>query len=366
MNMRTMKVLAAIIAISITFSSLAALIYFDRDDRIILKIFTAGSLSEPFGNMEDGNDMETIFERDHPNVDVQVSSGGSAYMIRRVTDLGQSCDVLASADYSLIPTLMINATPQTADFVIEFARNSMIIAYTDNSAYHDEINEANWPDILRREGVKFGFSNPNHDPCGYRAQMTIQLAELYYNDSWLYDDLVMNNTNMIDVEFDDSSGKYSVRVPSELVVENTDKLMVRDAEVDLTSALESGSLDYLFIYESVAFRHASSGERYIKLPREINLNDTTFESHYAKVSVTQFADNENTSKIKTIEGKPIVYGITIPNTAVNYELAKEFLKMVLMEEGQSVMDTAGQEPIIPGHAGYWKDAVPQEIREIMI
>ena len=332
--------------------------------KIILKVFTAGSLSEPFDHMENDEDMETIFEKEHPDVDVQISSGGSVAMIRKITDFNQICDVLAIADYRLIEVMMINSTTRSASFALQFAKNSIVLAYTNKSRYSDEINSTNWIDILRRPDVKFGFSNPNDDPCGYRSQMTLILAEQYYGDMTLYEDLVIGNTNIKNVSM--AGGIISISIPSALRVTNSDKLMIRSAEVELTSALEAGAIDYLFIYESVARRHASSGERYIELPRQINLNDTSYSSLYGTVRVIQFADSADTSKIKTVVGEPIVYGLTIPTCAAHPDIAVEFLKLVLSERGQQVMRIAGQEPISPAIAGYWRECIPEGLRELVI
>jgi len=359
------KIVLAIVSVAVlVVASIATVILLSGPSgKTILKVFTAGSLSEPFDAMANDEDLETIFEAAHPNVDVQITSGGSADMIRRITDLNQSCDVLAVADYSLIPSMMINTTTKTADWVIEFAKNSMILAYTNKSRNHTEINSSNWMDILRKPDVKFGFSNPNDDPAGYRAQMVMILAQEYYNDTTIYKDLVMNNTNIQNATT--VNGTTTVKIPTSLTVTNTNKVMIRSAEVDLTSALESGSIDYLFIYESVAFRHESSGQRYLELPREINLNDTAFTANYSKVKVTQFADNTNASKIKTVKASSIVYGITIPKTAKNIDLAEEFVKMVITEEGQRVMLVAGQENINPAYAGYWKPQVPAGMKDLV-
>jgi len=359
------KVLIAIATVAVlVIASIAAVILLSEPtEKILLKVFTAGSLSEPFGAMEDNQDMETIFEKAHTNVDVQITSGGSADIIRRIGDLNQTCDVLAVADYSLIPSMMINATYKTSDWVIQFAKNSMVIAYTNNSKHRTELNESNWMNILRKPDVKFGFSNPNDDPAGYRAQMVLILSQTYYNDPTIYKDLVMNNTNIKNVSV--SGGNTTVKIPTSLTVTNTSKVMIRSAEVDLTSALESGSIDYLFIYESVAFRHADSGERYLELPRQVNLNDTAYSKQYAKVRVTQFADNTNASKIKTVKGSPIVYGITIPKNSEHADLAIEFVKLVIGEDGRNVMTLAGQENVYPAYAGYWKPQIPEGIKDLV-
>lgn len=365
MNQTTRIVLTAGIISALVAATLGALLFLSRDERVVLKVFTAGSLSEPFASMPEGQDLSSIFEKSHPDVDVQVVSGGSADMIRRVTGLNQACDVLAVADYSLIPLMMINATPKAASFCIEFARNSMVIAYTNRSAHAGEISQSNWPQILRQPDVKIGMSNPNDDPCGYRTQMLLVLAELYYNDTWLYDDLILNNTNFLGVKYDAVNDTYTVGIPSTVEVTNTSKLMIRSAEVDLTSALESGAIDYLFIYQSVAERHADSGELYLELPREINLNDTAPELNYSKVRVEQFADSTSANKTKMVAGGPIVYGVTIPLNSEHPELAQEFVALLLGNAGQAVMRNAGQEPIMPAHAGYWKSEVPPSLRDLV-
>ena len=77
--------------------------------------------------------------------------------------------VLASADYTLIPGMMM---PGYADWYVMVSKNEIVIAYTNSSQYKDEINGENWYKIFQRDGVKYGFSSPNDDPCGYRTQMT--------------------------------------------------------------------------------------------------------------------------------------------------------------------------------------------------
>lgn len=366
MNRSNTRIVVALILAVIIVGSVTTFFLMTNEKKTVLIVFTAGSLSEPFSEMPGGEDMKAKFEEAHPDIEVRVTSGGSADMIRRITDLNQTCDVLAVADYSLVPQKMINTTTPTADFVIQFARNSMILAYTDDSAHCDIINASNWFDVLRMSDVKFGFSNPNDDPAGYRAQMVMKLAERYYNDSSIYSDLVLNNTNMMGVSYDAINDTYTIKVPTDFTVTNTDKLMVRSAEVDLTSALELGSIDYLFIYESVAYLHASSGEKFLELPTNINMNSTTYSSFYSKVKVTQFADSTNLSKLNTVKGSPIVYGVTIPFNCAHKALAIEFVKMLLGTDGQETMRLAGQEPVVPAIAGTWKSAVPEELQAYVV
>jgi molybdate/tungstate transport system substrate-binding protein len=158
-----------------------------EESETVLTIFHAGSLTVPMEK------LEYRFEAQYPNVDVQREAAGSANSIRKITELDKEADILASADYNLIPSMMM---PEFADWYITFAKNQIVIAYTNESAYSNEINKDNWYEILRRPDVTFGFSNPNDDPCGYRSQMVTQLAELHYKDDNIYDDLMGAHTAM--------------------------------------------------------------------------------------------------------------------------------------------------------------------------
>ena len=103
-----------------------------------LRVFEADSLARPF------QQMEQAFEREHPGVDVQRESYGSAVAIRQVTELGRPADLVASADYLLIDHMMI-ASSQAADWNILFARNSIVIAWLDPQ-------EASWESMWPPSG----------------------------------------------------------------------------------------------------------------------------------------------------------------------------------------------------------------------
>ena len=63
---------------------------------------------------------------------------------------------------------------EMAEINIKFALNEMVIAYNDTAKFKDEINSDNWYDILLKDKVTFGRSEPNFDPCGYRTLMIFQ------------------------------------------------------------------------------------------------------------------------------------------------------------------------------------------------
>lgn len=307
-----------------------------------LKIYHAGSLTKPLA------ELEGLFE-DRYGVDVQREPSGSVMAIRKVTELGKRADVIAVADYSLIRDLMI---PEHADWCIQFARNEMVIAYTAGSESAGEIDENNWYEILGRPGVRFGFSNPNDDPCGYRAAMVVQLAEVYYEDSTIFEDLIAANTN---ISASEAGGAYSIDVPpTEDLDPDTWKVRIESKSMDLLHLLEAGSIDYAFEYRSVAVQY---GFEFVGLPAEINLGEPGHENIYGRVEV-QLEGGE------PIVAKPIVYGVTIPKDAEHRGDAINFVKLLITEEGQQILRDLGQTPIIPAIADN-AERLPAELRGLV-
>ncbi len=291
-------------------------------------VFHAGSLSVPFGQ------MEKAFEAKYPQYDVLREAAGSRACARKITDIGKSADVMASAAYKVIDNLLI---PDYAKFNVQFVTNEMAIAYTDRSKYATEINEKNWTEIFLREGVKVGHSNPNLDPCGYRSILVTQLAEQYYKQTGFYEKLMGYGESYANGE------------------ENRAKIIVRPKETDLLGLIEAGAYDYLYIYKSVAEQH---GLKYITLPPEVSLKDKQFSDFYKNASI-QISGKKPGSFI-TKKGAAMVYGITVVENEKkglprNRDGAVKFVNFVLSAEGQEIMRKNGQgiisPPVITGDAG---------------
>ncbi len=289
-----------------------------------IKIFHAGSLSVPF------KELEAKFEEKY-NIDVKREAAGSVTTTRKVTDAGKIADVVAVADYTLIPTLMFD---EYADWYGRFAKNQMVIAYTEQSEYSEEINSENWYKILEKDGVSFGISDPNQDPCGYRSQMVIELAENYYGNDQIFENLIEANSDIKDNETENSK---MVIMPGSSEANPNDKIMLRPKETDLVSGLETGEIDYFFIYRSVAQQH---GFDFVQLPSEIDLSSVEYAVNYKSAKVKRASG-------EVAVGKPIVYGITIPKNSENPEMASKFVEFVLSETGDEVMQTNGQPHISP-------------------
>ncbi len=309
--------------------------------KVALKVFCAGSLTLPF------EDIKAQFEADYKNVEVQIEPSGSVMAIQKITEVGRLADVLASADYTLIPKMMMTSDSNYTDWYTKFAKNRMTIAFTDDSKYADEINSTNWYMILRRSDVKWGFSDPNLDPCGYRSLMVIQLAEFEYEDDEIFKDLVEANSGITVSETD---GIYTIDT-NMTDLNPTDRLRITEKSVDLVAYVQSDGLDYAFEYSSVAKQH---GLNFLELPESIDLSSDDYRDAYKKVRVRK------TTKISA--GRPIVYGLTIPNNAPNPALAEEFVKYIINGFGQGVLHDNAQPPIIPAIANDL-DKVPESLKE---
>ncbi|MFC1743282.1 extracellular solute-binding protein [Candidatus Riflebacteria bacterium] len=270
-----------------------------------LIIFHAGSLAVPF------RDISREFKRLHPEVRVFLESAGSRTCARKISDLNRNCDVMASADYTVINELLI---PKYSSWNIKFVSNEMSIAFHKFSRRWKDMNKNTWYRILLDENVVFGRADPNTDPCGYRSVLTIKLAEMFYGQNGL-------------------AGKFLEK----------DRRFIRPKEVDLLALLESQTIDYLFIYRSVARQH---GLNFISLPDETNLKTPQKKHIYARAEVR--ISGKKPGSFITKKGEPMVYGITIPNNSQNPEVALEFVRFVLEEGmGMKIMMQNGQPSVIP-------------------
>lgn len=288
---------------------------------VVLKVFHAGSLSIPFAR------MEQVFERKYPFIDVRREASGSLQAVRKITDLHKPCDVIAVADYDIIQKI----APDYIDHIRLFARNEIVISYTKRSRYSGKINEKNWYNILARPDVKWAFSNPNDDPCGYRTLMSIALSSLYYNKPDLFSTLLGKINGLTQRK----ENGILIIIPNALAT--TKNIFIRSKSVELLGLLESGAIDYAFEYKSVAEQH---NLKYVNLPPEVNLSDLAHKDLYAQVRV-------QLSSGKVIEAKPIVYGISVLKMALHPKEAKLWVDFVTGREGAEILKACFQVPISP-------------------
>jgi len=294
-----------------------------------IKVLAAGSLAVPLKKISD------IFEKEF-GVRVYTETAGSLETVKKVSELGTKADVVAVADYQAIEKYLM---PDFTEWYVKFARNELVIAYTDKSKYASEITLENWMKIFKKD-VRIGFSSPNDDPCGYRAIMMFYLAEIKYQNG-IFRDVVENNTGI-------RASNGIIEVPDDSSLLNFQgKIFIKQKSVELLADLESGNIDYAIEYLSVAKQHGLS---YLRLPDEINLSNSTLIPWYQKVKV-KLADG------REIQGDAINYGVTIPNNAPHTELAYKFLELLLGEKGNEILSNCGQPPMYEEIGN-----VPEEIK----
>ncbi|MBI5572101.1 MAG: tungstate ABC transporter substrate-binding protein WtpA [Desulfomonile tiedjei] len=291
-----------------------------------LIIFNAGSLTVPLAQ------MEKEFEARNPGVDIRREAGGSTKLARMIAESGKPADIMASADYEVIDKTLM---PKDASWNVRFASNQLVLCYTDKSKFANTINADNWYEILERKGVSWGHTDPNLDPCGYRALMVLQLAEIYYKKPDLAKKLLANRP-----------------------VEN-----VLPKAKELVSLLQAGKLDFAWEYLSVAVQHKL---RYVKLPNEVNLGDYRLDDYYKQANVEVTGDKPG--KIITRIGSSCTYGLTIIKSAPNPDLAVAFLQYMMSPEGGlKILQESGQPPTIP----CWvptkemKESLPAPLRDLV-
>jgi molybdate/tungstate transport system substrate-binding protein len=289
-------------------------------------IFHAGSLTVPFAK------IEADFEAAHPDIDIQREAGGSTKMARMISELGKPADIMASADFKVIDKSLI---PDFADWNIRFATNQLVLCYTDQSKFAAEVDKDNWTDILARQGVSWGHSDPNLDPCGYRSLMVLQLAEIHTRQPGLYDRLLANRP----------------------------KANVRPKSVELVSLLKTGNMDYAWEYLSVAVQHEL---KYVALDDHINLGNYKYDAFYAQAEVKVTGKKPGTWI--TRKGKSCTYGITLVKDAPNRDGAVAFLAYLLSPEGGlKVLEEMGQPPFTPCRVtdAAVKAGLPAELQKLV-
>jgi molybdate/tungstate transport system substrate-binding protein len=292
----------------------------NNTNKSTLTIFHAGSLSIPL------NQIAKEFEKENPNSKILLEAAGSRKCARKITDLNKTCDLFASADYTVIDQLLI---PEYADWHIKFAGNEMVIAMHPDAP---ELTRENWPKQLLDPQSRYGRSDPNSDPCGYRTVLSIKLAEQLYNLNGFADSIL-----------------------------SKDEKYVRPKETDLLALIESRTIDYFFIYRSVAEQH---NLKYLELPDKINLGKEEHKQFYANATVD--VSGKKPGEFITKKGEPMIYALCIPNNSKNKELALQFAKFILeKEKGMHIIESNGQSSLVPSETRYYNE-IPDQLKHFVL
>ncbi|MBC8086836.1 MAG: extracellular solute-binding protein [Phycisphaerae bacterium] len=262
-----------------------------------IRLFNAASIARPLRVLADSFTART-------GIRVVQESQSSLELARKLTEFSDIPDVLALADYRVFPALL---APKFIDGWYLFARNRMVIGYTDQSRHAGELANDGWRRVLARTDVEVGRSDPNTDPSGYRTLMVFQLAELHYGEPGLARKLL-----------------------AAAATRN-----VRPREADQVGMLQAGSLDYIWTYENLA---KSAGLKYVSLPASVDLSNPADSSAYARVSVTVAGKQRGDSV--SFRGEPILYGVAVPTAAPDTTRGHQFVQFMLSEQGRAILRAA--------------------------
>lgn len=270
----------------------------------VLVVFNAGSLARPLRVA-----LDSFAQRE--GITIEQESAGSLETARKMTELRRTPDIIALADEAIFPRLLM---PEHVSWHARFARNRLVLAYTDRSLHAGELTPDNWTTILERDGVQVGRSDPDLDPAGYRTLMLFQLAERHRREPGL-------------------AARLLATAP---------RRHVRPKEVELTGLLQAGELDYIWTYESVA---QAAGLKYLTLPGRIDLGTPADSAFYAE-AIVRVAGRAPGDTIE-LRGQPIVYALSVPTAAPHPRIAERAARFLVSADGARLMRSAQLDVIQP-------------------
>ena len=324
-----------------------------------LRLIYAGSMIVPFDHLADQ------YARANPDVKVTTESHGSIQVIRQVTDLHRSFDVLVTADDQLIgPMMEATKDPATgkpyATWYVQFATNRMVLAYSPKGRLAGKVTAANWWRLLSDRNVRMGIADPRFDAAGYRALMVLQLAEWLYHQPTLVEQLTLGQFDPAITTEHVGNGEV-IHIPELLDTTGGSRVVMRGASIQLLPLLESGDVDCAFEYESVVRQH---GLPFVELPPQVDLGSPAYRDLYSRVTVKldlrRFA-----SVIPVFRGGVVTYAVTIPTNAPDAAEAQRFLSYLLGPAGRKVLAADRQPVLVPARAQGYTD-LPAALRTLCV
>lgn len=196
------------------------------------------------------------------------------------------------------------------DHAIPVASTRMVIAYNPKSRFAADFasNSQSWWKVLQQPGLRFGRTDAATDPQGQNIIFTVQLAEKYYKQPGLAQQLLGD-----------------VRNPQQVF-----------GEGGLLSRLESGQLDAASGYESATL---SARLPYVALPDEINLSNPVYAKDW--YNTTSLSITDGTGKTQTLTPQPLVFYAAVLKNAPDGGQAQKFVDFMLSPAGQKLFEQNG-------------------------
>lgn len=290
-----------------------------------LSVLAAGTLGVPFGS------VASYVANTTPYVAAPTASQeyeGSLSVMTAVSTLHQAEDVVASADYHLIPEQL---EPTYAPWEVVFATSPEVLVYDPTVSALAGINSTNWPAKMLASGLPLGIANSSTDPNGYNEIFVLELEGLLQNGSL---------SALYGHYFNGAVGAAADPNPT------TTKL---ESETAVASLISTHAIALFITYRSYAISHALS---YVSFDPSVGLGalDSADLATYAQASTT-ISPATGTA---VVHGAPVLFSATVPGNAPNATLGDEFLHVLLSASGDAILSADGLTPIYPGwwdHAG---------------
>lgn len=246
-----------------------------------VSVLSAGSLAV---TLEDG--VGPAFESDTGTPYSGEYYGTNAVM--RMIESGQkNPDVVVSADAELLRDRLYD------EYVVwdaVFASNSVVVVYDPRTAVGQRLEDGEaWYEVLRDAGEgDVAISDPDLDPLGYRAVHAFKLAEEEHGIDGFADEML-------------------------------GKVYEEPEEPQLLAGVRSGNRAAAVAYRNMAVDHGMS---FHELPDDYNFADPNNADEYAEVSYT-------TDEGYEARGRPILYNLSVTETADNAEAGYDFVNYLL-------------------------------------
>jgi len=259
------------------------------------------------------------------------STGVPVAPVKSAGSFADANQIAAGAPDDLFISVALSATSSqylknlSSNWAVGFASDQMVLAYSNatsstspgatiiaqGNAAEKSNATSDWGTFFTAISsgiVKVGVADPVADPAGLRGWLVLEAAGLLYagdNQNSYASSMLQTKTNV--------TGAHAAA---------------------LVAPLESGQIQFLFIYKSAAIANHLG---YLPLDRHVNLGDPTLATFYSRVSYTDSAG-------KTI-GAPIILCITIPLSSVNTSEALEFVQYVV--SNAKTLSLYGLQPFSP-------------------
>jgi len=301
-----------------------------------LSVIAAGTLGVPFGS------VASYLANTTPGIAAPTAAQqyeGSLLVMSAVAQLHESFDVVAAADYRLIPA---NLEPTYASWEVVFATSPEALVYDPTVAAFDGINTSNWPSKVLASGVPMGIANASTDPNGYNEIFVLELEGLLQNGSLsaLYDHF-----------FQTPVGSYAIPNPTTTRVES---------ESNVASLIGSHAVGLFITYRSYAVSH---GLQYVDLAPSVGLGSTDAADVAAYVQASTTIAPASGPQV--IHGAPVLFSVTVPLNAPDPEVGLAFVHVLLSPAGDALLASSGLTPVFPGWCDRLDAAPPGVVPDVV-